>query len=241
MILTCPSCGTRYQTDSARIAPPGRNVRCAKCREVWFQAATEPESEPEPEAIATIADDAEEIPVAEAALPTDRGFSDSAEAADGGILPGGDEKTRRGIAPIAGWLVLIAILGGLGWAAIQYRQTIANVWPQTASVYAAVGMPVNTRGIALVNITYRQEVEDGQPVLSVTGKVVNVTNRELPVPELSVVLSDDAKHELYHWNFEVGVPTLKPGAESPFLTRLSSPPPDAHNLNIRFADAGETR
>jgi hypothetical protein len=52
---------------------------------------------------------------------------------------------------------------------------------------------------------------------------------------------DDAKRELYHWTFDAGVPTLKPGAETPFTTRLSSPPADARNLNVRFAEAGDSR
>jgi hypothetical protein len=99
-------------------------------------------------------------------------------------------------------------------------------------------MPVNLRGIALTDVAYQQEFEDGQPVLSVTGKVVNVSDRELPVPELQVVLTDDSRRELYHWTFDAGIPTLKPGAQSAFVTRLSSPPADARNLNIRFADAG---
>ena len=104
-------------------------------------------------------------------------------------------------------------------------------------MYAFFGMPVNVRGMALVDIAYKQDIEDGQPVLSVSGKVVNISNHELPVPGLRVVLTDDTRRELYRWTFDVGVSTLKAGAESPFITRLSSPPPDARNLNISFADA----
>jgi len=55
------------------------------------------------------------------------------------------------------------------------------------------------------------------------------------------MLSDQEQHEIYHWMFNAGVQSLKPGAESPFVTRLSSPPPEARNLNIRFAEAGETQ
>src|ERR1017187_6853318 len=51
MILTCPSCRTRYQTDGAHFTAPGRNVRCAKCGQVWFQSAPELEAALEPEAI----------------------------------------------------------------------------------------------------------------------------------------------------------------------------------------------
>src|SRR5579872_5537623 len=49
MILTCPSCATRYQADAAKFLPAGRNVKCAKCGHVWHQGA--PATEPEPEAV----------------------------------------------------------------------------------------------------------------------------------------------------------------------------------------------
>jgi hypothetical protein len=140
-----------------------------------------------------------------------------------------------------GWTALIFLIGAIGWGTVHYRETIAAVWPQSASLYAVLGLPVNVRGIALTNIAYKQEYEDGQPVLSVTGKVVNVSGRNQAVPEIRVVLLDDAKHELYHWTFDTGIPALKPGSESPFMTRLSSPPPEARNLNVRFAEAGDTR
>jgi hypothetical protein len=140
---------------------------------------------------------------------------------------------------VAGWAALVGIVAAIGWAGVQYRQTIASLWPESASLYAALGMPVNVRGMALVNVSYQQDFEDGQPVLSVSGKVVNISDRELAVPELRAVLTDDSMHELYHWTFDVGVPTLKAGAESSFITRLSSPPAEARNINIRFADASE--
>jgi predicted Zn finger-like uncharacterized protein len=46
MILTCPACATRYQTDEAKFPPDGRQVRCAKCSHVWHQAAPVPEAPP---------------------------------------------------------------------------------------------------------------------------------------------------------------------------------------------------
>src|SRR6185437_10158105 len=48
MILTCPSCGTRYSVDGAKFPSQGRTVRCAKCGHSWHQA---PEAAPEPEAV----------------------------------------------------------------------------------------------------------------------------------------------------------------------------------------------
>ena len=248
MILTCPSCRTRYQTDAARFVAPGRNVRCAKCGEVWFQAA--PGLDPELGAEAVIAAPGAAVPGASAAPVSDAAASDGGSANFGAgpvsedslsAAEGARHWRGAALAQAAGWAALVFLIAAIGWASVQYRQTIASLWPQSASLYAAVGLPVNLRGIELTNISYQQEYEDGQPVLSVTGKVVNISNRELAVPEIRVVLLDDAKHELYHWNFDAGIPTLKPGGESSFVTRLSSPPPEARNLNVRFAESGDAQ
>jgi hypothetical protein len=98
-----------------------------------------------------------------------------------------------------------------------------------------VGLPVNLTGIAITNVDLRQELQDGMPVLSVTGDVVNVSNRDQPIPRLSVVLLDDTRRELYRWTFDPGIPPLKPGAQGVFGTKLSSPPPDARSATVTVA------
>lgn len=42
MIITCPSCATRYDVDDQRFSPDGRSVRCAECDESWFVPAPQP-------------------------------------------------------------------------------------------------------------------------------------------------------------------------------------------------------
>jgi predicted Zn finger-like uncharacterized protein len=37
VIIACPSCGARFNLDSAKLLPAGRNVRCAKCDHRWRQ------------------------------------------------------------------------------------------------------------------------------------------------------------------------------------------------------------
>ncbi|WP_374468100.1 DUF3426 domain-containing protein [Ferrovibrio sp.] len=46
MILTCPSCATRFQVDPTVFGTAPRKVRCSRCRETWNQ---DPLPEPEPE------------------------------------------------------------------------------------------------------------------------------------------------------------------------------------------------
>ena len=37
VIVTCPSCQTRFNLDAAKLQPVGRHVRCAKCSHRWLQ------------------------------------------------------------------------------------------------------------------------------------------------------------------------------------------------------------
>lgn len=45
MILTCPSCGSRFQIPDGALGTTGRKVKCSACKHVWFQAAEAAESE----------------------------------------------------------------------------------------------------------------------------------------------------------------------------------------------------
>jgi hypothetical protein len=144
---------------------------------------------------------------------------------------------RLGVA--VGWLVLIGLLVAAGWAAITYRQQVATAWPQTASLYAAIGKPVSPRGIEFRAVSYKREKQDGQSVLEISGKLLNVSGREQPVPQIRAALSDTAGRELYHWIFSANVATMNAGQSVPFLTRISSPPPGARHLEVRFLRDGE--
>ena len=39
MLLTCPSCNSKYLLNSADLKPNGRTVQCVKCDHKWFQEA----------------------------------------------------------------------------------------------------------------------------------------------------------------------------------------------------------
>lgn len=230
MILTCPECATRYQTDAALFMPEGRRVRCAKCGHIWFQAAPETEvdfaqEEPEPAP--------EEEP-----LPQRAAFAPAMPQPAGQPAAHAPPRPRRleQASLVVGWLGLVAILSGIGWSAVHYRQEIASLWPQSSTLYAAVGMHVNTRGIDFADKSAHLETENGQDVLVITGNLVNITAHELTVPPIRVSLTDADRHEIYHWNFSPGVATLKPGESAPFHTRLSSPPATMKSIELRFVD-----
>ncbi len=228
MILTCPACATRYQADDAKFPPEGRRVRCAKCGHVWHQPG---QPSPEPEAAAA----PEPAAKPESALSGTRAFAPAATVPDEAKPFALSAK----LAVAAGWVGLILVVLGIGYAAVRYREEIAMIWPQSAGVYSSLGLKIDGHGVRFDHVSYRRETENGQTVLSVTGDIVNSGTRELPVPQnILVTLSDGADHELYHWSFTPSVQTLKPGQSTPFNTRLSSPPAGARHLEVRFGPNG---
>jgi predicted Zn finger-like uncharacterized protein len=253
MIISCPSCETRYQVDEAKFPPQGRTVRCAKCGNSWHQAGAESqapvesiapvEATPEP-APAPQPEDAPEAPAASAPrpMPVRASFAAPAEPARRGLrelLPELQGPMLPIVAVVAGWIGLIAVVLVIAVSAVHYRQDIAVIWPQSAGVYTTLGMKVSPSAVDFRDVNYHHEREDGVDVLAVTGRIVNSGARELPVPQtVRVTLTDDSNHELYHWTFKPAVSSLKPGQSAPFATRLSSPPMAARHLEVRFAKDG---
>ena len=138
-----------------------------------------------------------------------------------------------------GWVALVAVILVIGWSTANYRSQIVGIWPQSASLFSKLGMAVNTRGLDFADVRHSNETEDGQPVLVITGKVVNVTGKKLDVPPLHVKLSDANKHGIYDWTFTPSSKALAPGQSVAFRTRLSNPPSAARHVELRFADGAE--
>jgi predicted Zn finger-like uncharacterized protein len=246
MILTCPECATRYQTDAAKFPSGGRSVRCAKCGHVWHQAPPQPEPDeetfvPEPAPAAPVYERVEtpfvtEEPSYREPLPSRITPDPDPYVEKPAMAPG---VTRR-LGLVIGWALFITVVLAIGWAGLTFRQEIAAAWPQSASLYNGIGMPVNTRGIEFQKVAYHSEEEGGQPVLAVTGELVNISEHALPVPQkIRVGVSDEQKREIYSYTFVPDVKTLEPGQAVPFRTRLANPPSAARNLEVRFARDGE--
>jgi predicted Zn finger-like uncharacterized protein len=127
-------------------------------------------------------------------------------------------------------LILLAVNAGL----IAFRMDMVRLLPQTAPIYAAIGLPVNLRGLAFENIRMSWVEQEGVSVLVVEGSIVNVTGHPAEVPRLRLALRNDAQHEIYAWSTLPSRSILAPGDALPFRSRLASPPVDAREVKIRF-------
>lgn len=139
-------------------------------------------------------------------------------------------KQRRVAGLPAAILVLVAVLAGLvGW-----RKTIVKHAPQTASLYAMIGLPVNLRGLAFDSVKTARDTHDGIPVLVVEGTISSKSSAIAEVPRLRFAVRNAAGGEIYSWTAMPSRTSLAPGEQLSFKSRLASPPADAQDVTVRF-------
>jgi hypothetical protein len=106
--------------------------------------------------------------------------------------------------------------------------------PGTASLFAAIGLPVNLRGLALTDITTTKEAHDGATIMVVQGTITNISKQPRDVPRIRLAVKNDKGTVVYTWTSLPERPVLGPGDSQPFQTRLASPPPDGRVVEVRF-------
>ncbi len=122
---------------------------------------------------------------------------------------------------------------------IGWRDDFVRAMPQTASFYDWLGLPVNIRGLDFENLGTTTEQHDGVPILVIGGDIVNVTGKTVSVPHLRFAVRNAARQEIYSWTAVPPRALLPPGQGVAFHTRLASPPPDAHDVVVRFLNRND--
>ena len=143
-------------------------------------------------------------------------------------------RNRRFGWPLSAWpsAILVFILLDLGL--IGWRADIVRAVPQTASLYAALGLPVNLRGLVLADITTEAVTNEGVPVLLIQGQIVSTAKRTVEVPRLRFAIRNASGIEIYSWTALPTRSLLSPGETVTFQSRLASPPPETRDVLVRF-------
>lgn len=243
MTITCPACSASYRI-SPETLREGRTVRCGRCRAEW--TATHDASTPD-DAIAAIPalDEAVEIDMIDrSADRTLDGVALRAKRPDGAARRGGKSlaapfrAVRRAFSPRP-----IAVVAGLAIAACGFlvgeRVAVVRAAPSLASLYEAFGLPVNVRGLAIGDVRSVEMLENGAPLLLVTGQIENVSQAERAAPRLRLAVAARDGRELYAWTTMATRATLAPGESAPFRARLASPPAEGAQIVVRFVSAGD--
>ncbi|AWK88840.1 zinc-ribbon domain-containing protein [Azospirillum thermophilum] len=208
MIVSCPTCSTRYTLDDASVGPNGRRVRCSQCGHIWWQAPPVQEA-----GLETVM--AEEV--TEIRPPAKRSAGGGRQTA--GRRSGPDRRALVPWAALAATVLLVA--GGLALG----REAVVSLWPPASLLYETAGLPVEPpgAGLKLQNVSSRQKAEGGATVLEVEGQIVNVSDSQRPVPRVKVLPFGKDHAPLPGWTLEAAPATLLPGEVATF--RAAHPDP----------------
>ena len=132
------------------------------------------------------------------------------------------------------WTALALVLVAFNVAVVGARQEVVRYLPQTASLFAAIGLPVNLRDLRFDNVRIARETEDGVSILIVEGSIISDASGAVEVPRLRFAARDKAGQEVYTWTMLPERSILQPGEKLPFRSRLAAPPKDAQDVMVRF-------
>jgi hypothetical protein len=129
------------------------------------------------------------------------------------------------------------VLFAFNVALVGARSEVVRYLPQTASLFAAIGLPVNLRNLKFENVRITKENADGVNVLIVEGVIVSTSGKAAEVPRLRFAARNATGQEVYTWTALPGRSVLGPDETLPFSSRLVSPPADAVDVMVRFFNA----
>ena len=236
MLIVCPSCETRYTTDDSSFGPEGRRVRCAACGHSWLAKSPEEGDEALSESTGLSRAQVERLrQTASAHAQAPEGPHAASRAREQARRA----TERRMAAGIAWASVTIVFLVGFG-SAFAFRNDLAAVWPQSASVFRLMGAEVNRYGLSLEGVTAKRSFDGTTPVLTVRGALVNETGRTRPAPGIEVILRDEGDKTIRVWREALKIEAVASGAQVEFSTRIVSPPPETFALTVTLASRPDT-
>ena len=136
-----------------------------------------------------------------------------------------------------GWLLLILFVLGLTGFVLMAPRTVVSMLPGATRLYAALGMPINAKGLAFQGVNYGWNQEGEETVLEVKGDIVNLTDAPIKLPIVVVVLLDENGKELSQFTTVAKEELLGAGEAAPFLAEIASPPAEVRKLKVRLAKA----
>jgi predicted Zn finger-like uncharacterized protein len=144
-------------------------------------------------------------------------------------FPASDEIERHGRSPVA--TVVIVVIAVAVLAALFY-------FFAPAELKAKLGLGAGAASQLALIVTHRdrQQLESGNQLLTVTGRVINPTAREQDVPPLQAQLRSKAGKLVYSWTIAPPARTLAAGASASFNSAEVNVPPGGDELTITLGE-----
>ncbi|MGE0153412.1 MAG: DUF3426 domain-containing protein [Reyranellaceae bacterium] len=214
MIVTCPNCSARFMVDASALGPTGRQVRCGRCKEAWFQGPAEPDAlrleETVPEFIIR-------------------------PRTPGSNLPALKPPPRRNLRSF-GWVLLMLLLIGALAVAWYNRDTLAARVKGLDSLIDGIFGPGTLGTGAVLEIPpERIDFTREGTALVVKGIIVNASDTEREVPPLELILGAARGGTVGTHSFTAKSPRIAAKGTIEYETRIENVPAAAETMTVRFA------
>jgi len=132
------------------------------------------------------------------------------------------EPKRRWPLAVFALVVLIGALAAAFWflAPVEWRQRVGIAGPEETPL------------LLQVRTSDRQTLASGNELFAVSGRVINPTDSNQPVPPLRAELRDSAGKLIYSWTIAPPARTLPPGASASFNSAEVNVPKGADQLTV---------
>ena len=137
------------------------------------------------------------------------------------------------------WTAVILMLVACNVGLVGARSEVVRYLPQTASLFAAVGLPVNLRNLKFENVKILKEAEDGIDTLVVQGAIASEAGKPVAVPRLRFAARNSTGQEVYTWTMPPPRSILGPSERLQFRSQIPAPPADSRDVMVRFFTAND--
>ena len=135
MRIQCPACDATYDLPEGAVKA-GRPVRCARCATEWTPLPAPPIREPVPVPGLPPLPGPSDITLPP--LPSREPLPEPRPVPQERLAPAGRASADRAV--LAGWVLSLAVLLLLGWAAVAWRAEVMRAWPPSERAYGALGL-----------------------------------------------------------------------------------------------------
>jgi len=223
MLVICKNCSASYAVPITKVGPNGREVKCAKCMEVFF---VEPNQEAYKAAI-DIEKLAEEIQNKNIEAFVDESQSD--------YYPDEYKTSESLISSKLFSIILLVIL--LGLSSVFFYPRLVQM-PFAVKAYAYFGI-YSTHNISLDDITIEETADDENSSLKISGSITNNNKHLVYLPNLRISVRDRAGNELLGYTTDYWKETLLPGSKYKFSNIVTNPSSYAETIVIDIGNPVE--